>query len=81
MGSGFESQLRSLIGGEAFSFPVCVPRPGHVDPQRFSTDSYVRAEADYLARQGYLTLSPDYHGHAGSEDAGPDRRDMNTFDE
>jgi len=41
----------------------------------------VRAEADYLARQGYLTLSPDYHGHAGSEDAGPDRRDMNTFDE
>jgi dienelactone hydrolase len=65
------------------SFPVIILNHGYVDPQRFPTGSYIRGEADYLARSGYLTLSPDYRGHAGSEgdpeSAGPNVRGENTF--
>jgi dipeptidyl aminopeptidase/acylaminoacyl peptidase len=65
------------------AFPVIVLNHGFVDPGRFPTGSYIRAEADYLARQGYLTLSPDYRGHSGgggdSESAGPNVRGENTF--
>ena len=64
-------------------FPVIILNHGYVDPGQFPTGSYVRAEADYLARSGYLTLSPDYRGHAGSEGdseaAGPNVRGENTF--
>jgi dienelactone hydrolase len=64
-------------------FPVIILNHGYVDPGRFPTGSYIRAEADYLARSGYLTLSPDYRGHAGSEGnseaAGPNVRGENTF--
>ncbi len=64
-------------------FPVIILNHGYVDPGRFPTGSYIRAEADYLARSGYLTLSPDYRGHAGSEGdseaAGPNLRGENTF--
>ena len=64
-------------------FPVIVLNHGYVDPAAFSTGSYIRAEADYLARRGYLTLSPDYRGYAGSqgdaESSGPDLRGENTF--
>ena len=64
-------------------YPVIILNHGYVDPDQFPTGSYIRAEADYLARSGYLTLSPDYRGHAGSEgdpeDAGPEVRGENTF--
>ncbi len=64
-------------------FPVIILNHGYVDPARFATGSYIRAEADYLARSGYLTLSPDYRGHAGSEGdseaAGPNVRGASTF--
>jgi len=64
-------------------FPVIILNHGYVDPARFATGSYIHAEADYLARNGYLTLSPDYRGHAGSEGdseaAGPNVRGENTF--
>lgn len=64
-------------------FPVIILNHGFVDPQQFPTGSYIRAEADYLARSGYLTLSPDYRGHADSEgdpeSAGPNVRGENTF--
>ena len=64
-------------------FPVIILNHGYVDPDRFPTGSYIRAEADYLARNGYLTLSPDYRGHAGSEgdsaEAGPEARGVTTF--
>jgi dipeptidyl aminopeptidase/acylaminoacyl peptidase len=64
-------------------FPVIILNHGYVDPAAFPTGSYIRAEADYLARRGYLTLSPDYRGHAGSqgdtESSGPNVRGENTF--
>jgi len=64
-------------------YPVIILNHGYVDPASFPTGSYIRAEADYLARRGYLTLSPDYRGHAGSEgspeEAGPNVRGENTF--
>jgi len=65
------------------TFPVIILNHGHVDPRSFPTGSYIRAEADYLARRGYLTLSPDYRGHAGgegdSEAEGASLRGFNTF--
>ncbi|HEY4689277.1 MAG TPA: alpha/beta fold hydrolase [Anaerolineae bacterium] len=64
-------------------YPVIILNHGYVDPDQFPTGSYIRAEADYLASRGYLTLNPDYRGHAGSEgdseDAGPNVRGENTF--
>jgi dipeptidyl aminopeptidase/acylaminoacyl peptidase len=70
-------------GAPGEMFPVIILNHGYVDPKQFPTGSYIRAEADYLARRGYLTLSPDYRGHADSEgngeDAGPGVRGMNTF--
>ena len=70
-------------GAPGETFPVIILNHGYVDPQSFPTGSYIRAEADYLARLGYLTLSPDYRGHAGgegdSEAAGATFRGTYTF--
>ena len=70
-------------GAPGETFPVIILNHGYVDPRSFPTGSYIRAEADYLARLGYLTLSPDYRGHAGgegdSEAEGASVRGFNTF--
>ena len=64
-------------------FPVIILNHGYIDPARYVTGSDTRANADYLARAGYLTLSPDYRDYAGSDgnpqDSGPNVRGENTF--
>ncbi len=64
-------------------FPVIILNHGYVEPDQFPTGSYIRAEADYLARSGYLTLSPDYRGYSGAEGdaeaASPTFRGMYSF--
>ena len=71
------------IGDVTQRFPVIVLNHGYIDPARYVTGSDTRAAADYLARAGYLTLSPDYNGYAGSsggpDEAGPNVRGENTF--
>ncbi len=64
-------------------YPVIILNHGYIDPVQYVTGSDTRANADYLARAGYLTLSPDYRGYAGSDgnpnDSGAGVRGENTF--
>lgn len=48
-------------------FPVIILNHGYVAPPSVS-GTYVGSYADYYARNGYLTISPDYRGYGGSDD-------------
>ncbi len=48
-------------------FPVIILNHGYVTPPSVS-GTYVGSYADYYARNGYLTISPDYRGYGGSDD-------------
>lgn len=47
-------------------FPVIILCHGYIDPARYATGDGTWRESYYLARQGYITIAPDYRGHAGS---------------
>jgi dipeptidyl aminopeptidase/acylaminoacyl peptidase len=51
------------------SFPVIILCHGYIHPDKYATGNDTWREADYLARQGYLTIAPDYRSHAASDDA------------
>jgi len=49
-------------------FPVVLVLHGHVDPRAYRTPyTYTQRYADWLARQGFLVIHPDYRGHGRSE--------------
>jgi dienelactone hydrolase len=48
-------------------FPVIVLCHGYIRPDQYATGDGSYRVADYLAQNGYLTLAPDYRGHAASE--------------
>ncbi len=48
-------------------FPVIILCHGYIQPDKYATGNDTWREAEYLARRGYLTIAPDYRGHAGSD--------------
>ena len=47
-------------------FPVVILNHCYYDPELYFTGTGTQREADYLARQGYLTLAPDYRNYGES---------------
>jgi dienelactone hydrolase len=50
-------------------FPVVILNHGWYPLDVYQTGDGTRRAADYLAANGFLTISPDYRNHAGSDDA------------
>ena len=50
-------------------FPVVILNHGYYPLDVYKTGDGTRLAADYLAARGFLTLSPDFRSHAGSDDA------------
>ncbi|HWQ15014.1 MAG TPA: alpha/beta fold hydrolase [Roseiflexaceae bacterium] len=50
-------------------FPVVILAHGYYPLDVYQTGNGTRTAADYLASRGFLTLSPDFRSHAGSDDA------------
>lgn len=50
-------------------FPVVILNHGYYPLDVYQTGNGTKLAADYLANSGFLTLSPDYRSHAGSDDA------------
>ncbi len=48
-------------------FPVIIMNHGYIPPSQYVTGSDTYRAADILARNGYLTLSPDFRGYARSD--------------
>ena len=47
-------------------FPVIILNHGAYDPEFYFTGTGTQLAADYLARQGYLTIAPDYRNYGES---------------
>ena len=50
-------------------FPVVILNHGYYPLDVYQTGNGTKTAADYLAARGFLTLSPDFRSHAGSDDA------------
>ncbi len=50
-------------------FPVVILSHGYYPIDVYQTGNGTKLAADYLAQRGFLTLSPDFRSHAGSDDA------------
>jgi uncharacterized protein len=50
-------------------FPVVILNHGYYPLDVYQTGNGSKLAADYLADRGFLTLSPDFRSHAGSDDA------------
>jgi dipeptidyl aminopeptidase/acylaminoacyl peptidase len=48
-------------------FPVVILNHGYIPPSRFWSGADTWRAADFLASQGYLTISPDFRGWGGSD--------------
>lgn len=51
-------------------FPVVIANRGYIAPERYQPGMDSRVFADYMARNGFLVVAPDYRGYGGG-DAGP----------
>jgi dipeptidyl aminopeptidase/acylaminoacyl peptidase len=51
----------------AGGFPVLILNHGHIDTSIYTNGRGLRREQDYLARQGFAVLHPDYRNHAQSD--------------
>ena len=49
-------------------FPVIIANRGHIAKERYVPGMDSRAFADFMARNGYLVVAPDYRGYGGGED-------------
>lgn len=47
-------------------FPVLILNHGYIDPAVYTNGRGLRREQDYLARQGFVVIHPDYRNHAQS---------------
>lgn len=47
-------------------FPVLILNHGYIDPAIYTNGRGLRREQDYLARQGFVVIHPDYRNHAES---------------
>lgn len=48
-------------------FPVVIMNHGYIPPSQYVTGSDTYRPADILARNGYITISPDFRGYARSD--------------
>lgn len=48
-------------------FPVLILNHGYIDPKIYTNGRGLKREQDYLARQGFIVLHPDYRNHAQSD--------------
>lgn len=48
-------------------FPVLILNHGHIDTSVYTNGRGLRREQDYLAKQGFVVLHPDYRNHAQSD--------------
>lgn len=51
----------------AGGFPVLVLNHGHIETSIYTNGRGLKREQDYLARQGYVVIHPDYRNHAQSD--------------
>lgn len=51
-------------------FPVIIANRGYIAPERYQPGMDSRTFADFMVRQGFLVVAPDYRGYGGGE-AGP----------
>lgn len=58
--------MMNVPSGEG-PFPVVILNHGYIPPSRFWSGADTWRAADSLARQGYLTISPDFRGWGGSD--------------
>ena len=49
-------------------FPVIIANRGYIDKARYQPGMDSRAFSDFMARNGYLVVAPDYRGYGGGED-------------
>lgn len=49
-------------------FPVIILNHGYIPPDRYWSGADTWFASEYLAQQGYLTISPDFRGWGGSDD-------------
>jgi uncharacterized protein len=47
-------------------FPLLILNHGYIDPAVYTNGRGLKREQDYLARQGYVVIHPDYRNHAQS---------------
>lgn len=50
-------------------FPVIIANRGYIDRARYQPGMDSRAFSDFMARNGYLIVAPDYRGYGGGENA------------
>jgi dipeptidyl aminopeptidase/acylaminoacyl peptidase len=60
--------LMNLPRGDG-PFPVVILNHGYYPLDVYQTGNGSKLAADYLANRGFLTLSPDFRSHAGSDNA------------
>jgi uncharacterized protein len=48
-------------------FPILILNHGYIDPEIYTIGRGLKREQDYLARQGFIVLHPDYRNHAQSD--------------
>ncbi len=53
-------------------FPVLIANRGYIAPERYQPGMDSRTIADFMVRNGYLVVAPDYRGYAGGDD-GPNQ--------
>ena len=51
-------------------FPVIIANRGYIAPERYQPGMDSRVFADFMVRNGYLVVAPDYRGYGGG-DSGP----------
>lgn len=49
-------------------FPILILNHGYIDPAIYTNGRGLKREQDYLAKQGFVVIHPDYRNHAESDD-------------
>lgn len=60
------SGIMNIPVGEG-PFPILILNHGYIDPSVYTNGRGLKREQDYLARQGFAVLHPDYRNHAQSD--------------
>ncbi|MBU2259364.1 alpha/beta fold hydrolase [Patescibacteria group bacterium] len=66
------SGIMNIPKGEG-PFPLVVLNHGYIAPSVYTNGRGLKREQDYLARQGFAVIHPDYRGYAFSDES-PDER-------
>jgi len=61
------SGIMNVPKGEG-PFPVIILNHGYIPTSVYTNGRGLKREQDYLAKNGYVVLHPDYRNHAGSDD-------------